>query len=57
MDTENTILLRAIQNVLDLVPGGIVIIDETNAIVLCNQYFAHTICKKNKEFIMHQNIT
>lgn len=45
MDTENNILLTALRTVLDLAPGGIVIVDETNAIVLCNQYYAHTICK------------
>jgi len=57
MDTENNILQKALQNVLDLAPGGIVIVDETNAIVLCNHYFAHTICKKNKKSIINQNIT
>ena len=51
MDTENNILQKALQNVLDLAPGGIVIVDETNAIVLCNHYFAHTICKKIKKVL------
>lgn len=57
MDIENYTTLRALQESLDLLPGGIVIVDETNTIVLCNHYFAHILCNKNKESIINKNIT